>query len=54
MMDIGQLLPHGKKDSKLDTKSERGVINEVADLKVQRQGNGGGRSGVQGPGPGLG
>ena len=54
MMDIGQLLPHGKKDSKLDTKSERGVINEVADLKVQRQGTGGGRSGVQGPGPGLG
>lgn len=29
MLDVGQLLPHGKKDAKLDTKSERGVINEV-------------------------
>lgn len=38
MLDLGQLLPHSKRDSKLDTKSERGVINEVADLKV-----GGGR-----------
>ena len=27
------LLPHSKKESKLDTKSDRGVINEVADLK---------------------
>lgn len=34
MLDIGQLLPHSKKDAKLDTKSERGVINEVADMKV--------------------
>ncbi|PSC75219.1 ribosome biogenesis BRX1-like [Micractinium conductrix] len=33
MLDLGQLLPHGKKDAKLDTKSERGVINEVADMK---------------------
>ena len=48
MLDLGQLLPHGKKDAKLDTKSERGAINEVADLKVrgwgwgQGQGCGGG------------
>lgn len=34
MLDLGQLLPHCKKDAKLDTKSERGVINEVADMKV--------------------
>lgn len=34
MLDLGQLLPHGKRDAKLDTKSERGVINEVADMKV--------------------
>ncbi|KAL4420930.1 hypothetical protein ABPG77_001413 [Micractinium sp. CCAP 211/92] len=33
MLDLGQLLPHSKRDSKLDTKSERGVINEVADMK---------------------
>ncbi|KAI7835875.1 hypothetical protein COHA_010223 [Chlorella ohadii] len=33
MLDVTQLLPHSKKDAKLDTKSERGVINEVADLK---------------------
>ena len=32
-MDILQLLPHSKKDAKLDTKSDRGMINEVADLK---------------------
>ena len=29
MLDLGQLLPHAKKDFKLDTKSDRGVINEV-------------------------
>lgn len=29
-----QLLPHCKKDAKLDTKSDRGVINEIADIKV--------------------
>ena len=34
MMDLLQLLPHSKKDVKLDTKSDRGVINEVADMKV--------------------
>jgi hypothetical protein len=34
MLDIGQLLPHCKRDAKMDSKSERGVINEVADLKV--------------------
>lgn len=34
MLDLGQLLPHSKRDAKLDTKSERGVINEVADMKV--------------------
>lgn len=33
LLDILQLLPHAKKDSKLDTKTDRGVINEVADLK---------------------
>lgn len=32
MLDVLQLLPHAKKDAKLDTKSDRGVINEVADL----------------------
>lgn len=32
MLDFLQLLPHSKKDSKLDTKSDRGVINEVADM----------------------
>lgn len=34
MLDLGQLLPHCKRDSKLDTKTDRGVINEVADMKV--------------------
>jgi hypothetical protein len=34
MLDLGQLLPHGKRDAKLETKSDRGVINEVADMKV--------------------
>ena len=29
MLDLGQLLPHAKKDFKLDTKSDRGVINEA-------------------------
>lgn len=38
MLDLVQLIPHAKKDSKLDTKSERNLINEVADMKV-----GGGR-----------
>ncbi|PNW86782.1 hypothetical protein CHLRE_02g095400v5 [Chlamydomonas reinhardtii] len=33
MEDVVSLLPHSKKESKLDTKSDRGVINEVADLK---------------------
>jgi ribosome biogenesis protein BRX1 len=33
LLDILQLLPHAKKDAKLDTKTDRGVINEVADLK---------------------
>ena len=36
MLDMMQLLPHAKKDSKLDTKSDRGLINEVAELKVRR------------------
>ena len=36
LMDVMQLLPHSKKDAKLDTKSDRGVINEVADMKVWR------------------
>ena len=34
MLDLAQLLPHCKRDSKLDTKTDRGVINEVADMKV--------------------
>ena len=34
LLDLIQLLPHSKKDAKLDTKSDRGVINEVADVKV--------------------
>lgn len=33
MMDLISLIPHSKKDSKLDTKSERGVLNEVAELR---------------------
>jgi ribosome biogenesis protein BRX1 len=33
MLDLFQLLPHAKKDAKLDTKSPRTAINEVADLK---------------------
>ncbi|CAG9466113.1 unnamed protein product [Pedinophyceae sp. YPF-701] len=33
MTDIMQLLPHSRKDSKLDTKTDRGLINEVADMK---------------------
>ncbi len=36
MLDLAQLLPHCKRDSKLDTKTDRGVINEVADMKVCR------------------
>jgi len=34
MLDLIQLLPHCKKDAKLDTKTDKGVINEVADMKV--------------------
>lgn len=34
MADLMELLPHSKKDVKLDTKNERAVVNEVADLKV--------------------
>ena len=41
-----ELLPHSKKESKLDTKSDRGVINEVADLKVRAGGEGGGWAGL--------
>lgn len=37
MLDLMQLLPHAKKDSKLDTKSNRGLINEVAELKVRME-----------------
>ena len=33
LLDLIQLLPHSKKDAKLDTKSDRGTINEVADMK---------------------
>lgn len=35
MLDFVQLLPHCKKDNKLDTKSDRGVINEIAEIKVR-------------------
>jgi len=31
MLDLFQLLPHAKKDAKLDTKKDRSVINDVAD-----------------------
>ena len=34
MLDMLQLLLHSKKDSKLDTKADRGIINEVAEMKV--------------------
>lgn len=34
MLDLIQLLPHCKKDVKLDTKTDRVVMNEVADMKV--------------------
>lgn len=34
MLDFIQLLPHCKKDVKLDTKTDRAIINEVADMKV--------------------
>jgi hypothetical protein len=34
MLDLGQLLPTAKRDAKLDTKSDRAVINEAAELKV--------------------
>ncbi|KAJ9510337.1 hypothetical protein QJQ45_015813 [Haematococcus lacustris] len=33
MTDLIALIPHSKKDSKLDTKTDRNVINEVADMK---------------------
>ena len=31
MLDLFQLLPHAKRDAKLDTKKDRSVINDVAD-----------------------
>jgi ribosome biogenesis protein BRX1 len=31
MLDLFQLLPHAKKDAKLDTKKDRSVINDVVD-----------------------
>ena len=40
LLDLAQLLPHSKKDSKLDTKSDRGVLNEVADMKARSAGGG--------------
>ncbi|KAK9813457.1 hypothetical protein WJX73_010685 [Symbiochloris irregularis] len=33
LLDLVQLLPHCKKDAKMDTKSDRAVVNEVADIK---------------------
>lgn len=33
MMDILALLPHARKDSKLDTKQKLYVLNEIADMK---------------------
>ena len=49
MNDLIQLLPHCKKDNKLDTKNDRNVINEVADMKVWREGrmNRGGVGGLR-------
>jgi ribosome biogenesis protein BRX1 len=35
MTDLMQLIPHHKTDSKLDTKHDWNVINEVAELKVR-------------------
>ena len=35
MLDLGQLLPHAKKDFKLDTKSDRGVINEARSRRFE-------------------
>jgi hypothetical protein len=37
MTDLINLIPHCKKDAKLDTKSDRKVIDEVADMKVMGQ-----------------
>ena len=34
MLDLTLLLPHSKKDAKLDTKKQRNIINEVADMKA--------------------
>ena len=34
MLDLTQLLPHSKKDAKLDTKTETAILNEIADMKV--------------------
>ncbi len=34
MTDLIALIPHSKKDAKLDTKNDRTVLNEVADMKV--------------------
>lgn len=33
MMDLINLMPHSKKDNKLDTKHDLGVLNEVADMR---------------------
>lgn len=33
MTDLSMLLPHSKRDNKLDTKNDRGLLNEVADMK---------------------
>jgi len=33
MLDIGTLIPHSKKDSKLDTKNPKDAVVEVADMK---------------------
>ena len=33
MMDLLQLLPHARKDSKLDTKQKLYMLNEIADMK---------------------
>ena len=38
LLDLLQLLPHSKKDAKLDTKTDRALINEVADMKVRKTG----------------
>ena len=45
MTDLMQLAPHHKADSKLDTKHDWNLINEVAELKVRPRACGGAAAG---------